>query len=144
MLYTAIIEIIECLALFQLLQLERDLLAKQMGIAKLRVAMNEAKEELGKAVAGQDFIRAQEVKATLDGLEEQVVVAEEELRVLKGTSAAAAAVASEKQVPEATSVPESDDEEVQGGGEVDLDNPTVTLKCLKLLTATLQDPKITR
>ena len=123
------------------LQLERDLLAKQMGIAKLRVAMNEAKEELGKAVAGQDFIRAQEVKATLDGLEEQVVVAEEELRVLKGTSAAAAA-ASEKQ-PEATSVPESDDEEVQGG-EVDPDNPTVTLKCLKLLTATLQDPKITR
>ena len=119
------------------------MLAKQMGIAKLRVAMNEAKEELGKAVAGQDFIRAQEVKATLDGLEEQVVVAEEELRVLKGTSAAAAAVASEKQVPEATSVPESDDEEVQGG-EVDLDNPTVTLKCLKLLTATLQDPKITR
>ena len=120
------------------------MLAKQMGIAKLRVAMNEAKEELGKAVAGQDFIRAQEVKATLDGLEEQVVVAEEELRVLKGTSAAAAsALASEKQAPEATSVPESDDEEVQGG-EVDLDNPTVTLKCLKLLTATLQDPKITR
>merc|ERR1719234_2732980 len=127
-------------------QLERDMLAKQMGIAKLRVAMNEAKEELGKAVAGQDFIRAQEVKATLDGLEEQVVVAEEELRVLKGPSAAAAsaALASEKQVTaEATSVPESDDEEVQGGGEVDLDNPTVTLKCLKLLTATLQDPKIT-
>ena len=121
------------------------MLAKQMGIAKLRVAMNEAKEELGKAVAGQDFIRAQEVKATLDGLEEQVVVAEEELRVLKGTSAAAAsALVSEKQVAEATSVPESDDEEVQGGGEVDLDNPTVTLKCLKLLTATLQDPKITR
>ena len=117
------------------------MLAKQMGIAKLRVAMNEAKEELGKAVAGQDFIQAQEVKATLDGLEEQVVVAEEELRVLKGTSAAAAA-ANEKQ-PEATSVPESDDEEVQGG-EVDPDNPTVTLKCLKLLTATLQDPKITR
>ena len=140
--YTAVIEIIEGLALIQLLQLERDMLAKQMGIAKLRVAMNEAKEELGKAVAGQDFIRAQEVKATLDGLEEQVVVAEEELRVLKGTSAAAAAVASEKQ-PEATSVPESDDEEVQGG-EVDFDNPTVTLKCLKLLTATLQDPKITR
>merc|ERR1719234_2885092 len=126
-------------------QLERDVLAKQMGIAKLRVAMNEAKEELGKAVAGQDFIRAQEVKATLDGLEEQVVIAEEELRVLKGTSAAAAsaALASEKQAPEATSVPESDDEEVQGGGEVDIDNPTVTLKCLKLLTAPLQDPKIT-
>ena len=58
------------------------MLGKQMGIAKLRVAMNEAKEELGKAVAGQDFIRAQEVKATLDELEEQVVVAEEELRVL--------------------------------------------------------------
>ena len=118
------------------------MLAKQMGIAKLRVAMNEAKEELGKAVAGQDFIRAQEVKATLDGLEEQVVFAEEELRVLKGTSAAAA-VADENQ-PEATSVPESDDEEEVQGGGVDPDNPTVTLKCLKLLTATLQDPKITR
>ena len=118
------------------------MLAKQMGIAKLRVSMNEAKEELSKAVAGQDFIKAQEVKATLDGLEEQVVVAEEELRVLKGTSAAAAA-ANEKQ-PEATSVPESDDEEEVQGGEVDPDNPTVTLKCLKLLTATLQDPKITR
>ena len=64
-----------------------------MNVAKLRVAMNEAKEELGKAVAGQDFIRAQEVKATLDGLEEQVVVAEEELRVLKGTSAASGTAA---------------------------------------------------
>ena len=123
-----------------MLQLERDILSKQMNVAKLRVAMNEAKEELGQAVAGQDFIKAQEVKATLDGLEEQVVVAEEELRVLKGTSAAAAAAANEKQ-PEATSVPESDDEEIQGG---EVDNPTVTLKCLKLLTATLQDPKITR
>merc|ERR1719394_160545 len=40
---------------------------------------------------------------------------------------------------EANSVPDSD---VQGG-DVDPDNPTVTLKCLKLLTATLQDPKIT-
>ena len=29
---------------------------KQMSIAKLRVSMNEAREELGKAVAGQDFI----------------------------------------------------------------------------------------
>ena len=47
----------EFFVLFQLLQLERDMLVKQMGIAKLRVAMNEAKEELGKAVAGQDFIR---------------------------------------------------------------------------------------
>ena len=114
---------------------------KQMSIAKLRVFMNEAREELGKAVAGQDFMKAQEVKASLDGLEEQLVVAEEELKVLKGTSAAAAA-ASEKQV-EPTSVPESDDEDVQGG-DVDPDNPTITLKCLKLLTATLQDPKITR
>ena len=114
---------------------------KQMSIAKLRVSMNEAREELGKAVAGQDFMKAQEVKASLDGLEEQLVVAEEELKVLKGTSAAAAA-ASEKQA-EPTSVPESDDEDVQGG-DVDPDNPTVTLKCLKLLTAILQDPKITR
>ena len=124
-----------------LIQLERDIMNKQMSIAKLRVSMNEAREELGKAVAGQDFMKAQEVKASLDGLEEQLVVAEEELKVLKGTSAAAAA-ASEKQV-EPTSVPESDDEDVQGG-DVDPDNPTVTLKCLKLLTATLQDPKITR
>ena len=114
---------------------------KQMSIAKLRVSMNEAREELGKAVAGQDFMKAQEVKASLDGLEEQLVVAEEELKVLKGTSAAAAA-ANEKQM-EPTSVPESDDEDVQAG-DVDPDNPTVTLKCLKLLTATLQDPKITR
>merc|ERR1719403_697096 len=88
-------------------QLERDIMNKQMSIAKLRVSMNEAREEL---------------------------------EVLKGTSAAAAA-ANEKQM-EPTSVPESDDEDVQGG-DVDPDNPTVTLKCLKLLTATLQDPKIT-
>ena len=115
---------------------------KQMSIAKLRVSMNEAREELGKAVAGQDFMKAQEVKASLDGLEEQLVVAEEELKVLKGTSAATAA-ASEKQV-EPTSVPESDDEDVLGGDVDPADNPTVTLKCLKLLTATLQDPKITR
>ena len=55
---------------------------KQMSIAKLRVSMNEAREELGKAVAGQDFMKAQEVKATLDGLEEQLVVAEEELKAV--------------------------------------------------------------
>ena len=31
----------------------REIVAKQIGVAKLRVKMNEAKEELGKAVAGQ-------------------------------------------------------------------------------------------
>merc|ERR1711936_472457 len=64
-------------------QLERDVLAKQKSIASLRAAINKAKEELGNAVAGHDFIKAGEVKTTLDGLEKQVVVAEEELRVLK-------------------------------------------------------------
>ena len=70
--------------------MENDMLAKQKGIAKLRVAINKAKEELGNAVAGADFTKAREVQATLDELEKQVVVTEEELRVLqeerKGTS----------------------------------------------------------
>jgi len=63
-------------------QLERDILAKQKSIAKFKVAINKAKEELDNAIAGADFDRAHEVKTTLKGLEEQVVVAEEELRVL--------------------------------------------------------------
>ena len=70
--------------------MENDMLAKQKGIAKLRVAINKTKEELGNAVAGADFTKAREVQATLDELEKQVVVTEEELRVLqeerKGTS----------------------------------------------------------
>ena len=64
-------------------EIESDILSKQKSIAKLKIAINKAKEELDNAVAGEDYIRAKEVKATLDGLEKQVVVAEEELRVLK-------------------------------------------------------------
>ena len=95
--------------------------------------MNELKEELGSAVAGQDFILAQEVKRRLDGVEEEVARREEEVRLLKGTSVAAEV--------DPTSIPESDDEEEVGAGEDT--SPAVLLKCLKLLTATMQDPKIT-
>ena len=95
--------------------------------------MNELKEELGSAVAGQDFILAQEVKRRLDGVEEEVARREEEVRHLKGTSVAA---------EEPTSIPESDEEEeaMVAAGDT---SPAVLLKCLKLLTATMQDPKIT-
>ena len=119
-----------------LVQQEREIMAKQLEVAKLRVKLNEAKESLDAAVAGQDFITAQEVKAQLDMLEEQQVRAEEEVRLLKGVTAAP------EPEPEATSVPESDDE--AENGVLAVDSPVVIMKCLKLLTATLQDPKISQ
>jgi condensin complex subunit 3 len=122
-------------------QVEREIMAKQMEVARLRVSMNEAREELNRAVAGQDFVLAQEVKATLDGLEAEQAQAEEALRALKGTAVTASPAVPE---PEPTSVPDSDDEDTEDGGPPGSVSPTVTLKCLKLLTATLQDPKITR
>ena len=67
-------------------EIESDILSKQKKIAKLRVAINKAKEELDNAVAGGRWASAKEVKTTLEGLEEQVVVVEEELKVLKDTS----------------------------------------------------------
>ena len=102
-------------------------------MASLRVKMNELKEELGSAVAGQDFILAQEMKRRLDGVEEEVARREEEVRHLKGTSVAA---------EEPTSIPENDEEEeaMVAAGDT---SPAVLLKCLKLLTATMQDLKIT-
>ena len=63
-------------------QLERDILAKQESIAKLKVAINKAKEEHSNALAEQYFEMAEEAKTTLKGLQKQVVVAQEELRVL--------------------------------------------------------------
>lgn len=44
---------------------------KQVEAAKLRVAINVAREEMGEAVAAQDFVKAQEAKCRLERLEAQ-------------------------------------------------------------------------
>ena len=120
---------------------EREIMEKQMEAAKLRVSINEIREELCNAIAGQDFLKAQEVKSMLDKLEEQQVRAEEEVRVLRGTSSSVS-VNDTQPENEPSSILESVESVEEANSQL-LNNPTVTLKCLKMLTSVLQDPKIT-
>ena len=60
---------------------------KQMQIAKLRVNMNEMKDQLDEAVTSQNFIMAQEIKSKMDQLEEEQIVLENQLSAAKAASA---------------------------------------------------------
>merc|ERR1719244_1175316 len=101
--------------------------AKQLEIAKLRVKMNEMKDQLDEAVTSQNFLSAQEIKSDMDKLETQQLELEEQLDQLKGTPVSG------------TNSPTPDQPDAE---DPILDNPAVTLKCLRLLVATLQDPAI--
>ena len=50
----------------------RELRTKQVSVAKLRVGLNELREELEAAVARQDFPRAKIVKDKIDAMEEKM------------------------------------------------------------------------
>ena len=111
-----------------------DVKARQLEIAKLRVTvrMNEMRDLLDAAVSSHNFLSAQEIKANMDTLETEQDGLEEQLHLLKGELA----VTINPPEREAGPVVEVVDEEQV------LDNPAVTLKCLRLLVATLQDPAI--
>ena len=86
----------------------------------------------------QNFIVAQEIKSKMDQLEEEQIVLENQLSVAKAA----------RMAPPASAVSPSDN---SAAGQLDpsdqsinTDNPKVTLKCLRLLVATLQDPSITQ
>ena len=111
---------------------------KQLQIAKLRVNMNEMKDQLDEAVTSQNFIVAQEIKSKMDQLEEEQIVLENQLSAAKANGMA----------PPASAVSPSDNSTAgqldPSDQSIDPDNPKVTLKCLPLLVATLQDPSITQ
>jgi len=115
---------------------EEVIRAKQLQIAKLRVEMNLLRDQLDEAVTGQEFLTAQQIKAQMDQLEEEQVLLEEQLSAAKAVGAAPPA----DPTPANTAAQlDLNDEQVPA-----LDNPAVTLKCLRLLVATLQDPSITQ
>ena len=94
----------------------------QLQIAKLQVQQNELKDDLDAAITEQDFIKAQEVKTRMKEVIDQRKALEIEVDNEKGK-----VMIVEKEVEH--------EEEPR-------DDPAVTLKCLKLLVATLQDPAI--
>ena len=57
--------------------------SKQVEIAKVRVKVNEAKEELEVAVAASDFIKAQEIKDRIDQMSKEQIDLESELREIR-------------------------------------------------------------
>ena len=86
----------------------------------------------------QNFIVAQEIKSKMDQLEEEQIVLENQLSAAKAAGMAPpASAASPADNPAAGQLDPSDQ-------SIDPDNPKVTLKCLPLLVATLQDPSITQ
>jgi len=117
---------------------DAEVRAKQLEVAKLRVRMNELKDQLDSAVESQNFLLAQEVKAEMDTVESQQLAAEEQIQQLKGQSESVVSVV----VPERGDGPGPSIDEEQSE-EQPLDDPAVTLKCLKLLVCVLQDPGIT-
>jgi len=120
---------------------EEVIRAKQLQIAKLRVEMNLLRDQLDEAVTGQNFLIAQQIKAQMDQLEEEQAMMEDQLSTAKAIGAAPPASASTVDpTPGAATAAQLDlDDAVPA-----LDNPAVTLKCLRLLVATLQDPSITQ
>ena len=112
--------------------------SKQLQIAKLRVNMNMLKDQLDEAVNNQNFLSAQEIKSKMDQLEEEQIVLENQLAAAKAAGMAPTAkTVSPANNPAAGQLDPSDN-------VPDVDNPAVTLKCLRLLVATLQDPSITK
>ena len=57
--------------------------SKQVEIAKVRVKVNEAKEDLEVAVAASDFVKAQEIKVHIDQMAEEQVELENQLKVIR-------------------------------------------------------------
>ena len=86
----------------------------------------------------QNFIVAQEIKSKMDQLEEEQIVLENQLSAAKAAGMA----------PPASAVSPSDNSTAgqldPSDQSIDPDNSKVTLKCLRLLVATLQDPSITQ
>ena len=109
--------------------------AKQLSIAKVRVNINMMKDQLDEAVKKQNFMEAQEIKSQLDRLEEEQFMLESQLAAAK---AAGPALSSPAANPAAGQL------DTDANSEADLDNPAVTLKCLRLVVATLQDPSISQ
>ena len=86
----------------------------------------------------QNFIVAQEIKSKMDQLEEEQIVLENQLSAAKANG----------MEPSASAVSPSDNSTAgqldPSDQSINTDNPKVTLKCLRLLVATLQDPSITQ
>ena len=99
----------------------------QMEIAKVMVELSTSKDELATAIASQDFISAQQIKQRLTELEAKRVQLEQEIETEKGR------VIHVETVVETPAIVGTEPED-----------PEITMKCLKLLVATLQDPSITQ
>jgi len=118
---------------------EEVIRAKQLQIAKLRVDMNLLRDQLDEAVTGQNFLEAQQIKAQMDQLEEEQAMMEEQLSAAKAVGAAPSTTSLDPTPAVPTAQLDMNDDPVPV-----VDNPAVTLKCLRLLVATMQDPSITQ
>merc|ERR1719186_225118 len=119
---------------------EEVIRAKQLQIAKLRVEMNLLRDQLDEAVIGQNFLIAQQIKAKMDQLEEDQANLEDQLSAAKAVGAVPPQSAATAEATPAVTAAQLD---ISDSSPV-FDNPAVTLKCLRLLVATLQDPSITQ
>merc|ERR1719228_1236280 len=66
---------------------EEGIRAKKLEIAKVRVKMNELRDQLDDAVSRKDFLVAQEIKGSMDQLDDEQGILEEQLITLKNFGA---------------------------------------------------------
>ena len=116
--------------------------SKQLQIAKVRVNMNLMKDQLDEAVASQNFLSAQEIKSKMDQLEEEQILLENQLSAAKAAGMAPTVVKPVGGSP--VDNPAAGQLDNENPVDTNVDNPAVTLKCLRLLVSTLQDPSITK
>lgn len=101
----------------------------QLEVAKLMVTLNQHRDELETAITNQDFLNAQQVKTSITEVEARRKELEAQIEEENN-----------KVIVKETIVESSTGEESQPSRE----DPVITLKCLKLLVASLQDPSITQ
>ena len=113
---------------------------KQLQIAKIRVHMNQLKEELDDAFSVQNLFIAQHAKSQMGQLEKEQDVLENQQSAAKADGLAPPTSATTALV---TPVDSASLLDLSEGDQTNY-NPVVTLKCLKMLVITLQDHSITQ
>ena len=122
---------------------EEVMRAKQLQIAKLRVELNLLRDQLIEAVTGKNFLIAQQIKVQMVRLKEDQAMMEDLLSTSKAIGAAPPASASPiDPTPAAAAAATAAQLDLNDYAAPVLDNPAVTLKCQRLLVASLQDPSI--
>ena len=111
---------------------------KKVQIAKVKVQLNELKNDQDEAIANKDFVRAQQLNLEMDQLKGEQERLQEELTEAAAMAAMPppAAVAQPAEVDNQLRLSQDEDEEEEGAKP---DDPLVVHKCLEIIFQLMQD-----